>query len=96
MAMTKHEGTVVDAADTAPRQAVSVGGKRVKAIPFASATTVVIRSSDFKQAGNIDHADVEWDFRVNDFTVEVGKEISQEAADFLVENYSDSFKYVGE
>lgn len=95
MAVHKSE-EVFDTADTSPRLGHDLGGKRVKAIPFANATTVVVRSSDFKAAGNIDHADVEWDFRVNDFTVEVGKEISAEAADFLVNSYGDSFQYVGE
>jgi hypothetical protein len=91
-----HKTDVVDSADTSPRQSSSTSGKCVKAIPFGSATTVIVRSSDFQQAGNIVHPDVEWDFRVNDFTVSVGKEISAEAADFLVSKYSDSFQYVGE
>lgn len=86
---------VVDVADTSPRQ-VAKNGKRIKALPFASATTVIVREKDFKEAGNIDHNDVTWDFRINDFTVLVGEDISAEAADFLVKNYADSFQYVGE
>lgn len=88
--------SVVDVADTSPRHVASKSGKRVKAVPFGNATTVIVREEDFKQSGNIDHPDVEWDFRVDDFTVTVGKEISTEAAEFLVKNYSDSFHYVGE
>lgn len=91
-----RKSDVVDVADTSPRVSNAAGGKLLKAVPFGSATTVVVRSSDFKQAGNIDHPDVEWDFRVNDFTVTVGDEISSEAAEFLVKKYSDSFQYVGE
>lgn len=100
MAGIKHHvdaavDTVVDAADTTPRRE-SPKGKRIKAIPFATATTVVVREEDFKTAGNIDHKEVAWDFRVDDFTVAVGNGISAEAADFLVNNYPDSFHYVGE
>jgi hypothetical protein len=87
---------VVDSADVSPRQSSGVAGKRVKAIPFGDATTVIVREEDFRDAGKIDHPDVEWDFRVDDFTVSVGKEISAEAADFLVSKYGDSFQYVGE
>lgn len=86
---------VVDTADTAIRHVVDAG-KKLKAIPFSEATTVVVRQEDFKKNGDIKHDTVTWDFRVNDFTVTVGQEISKEAADFLVKNYSDSFKYVGE
>jgi hypothetical protein len=89
----KSDDVVVDVADVSPRHVVS-NGKKLRALPFANATTVIVRSQDFKQAGNIDHADVEWDFRVDDFTVAVGKGISQEAADFLVNKYPDSFAYV--
>lgn len=90
------EDVVVDVADTTSQLPAQLSGKRVKAIPFANGTTVVVRKEDFAAAGKIDHADVTWDYRIDDFTVEVGKGISQEAADFLVENYSDSFQFVGE
>ncbi len=68
--------------------------KRVLAIPFSGGTTVVVRSSDFKNAGNIEHDSVTWDYRIDDFTVEVGKEINSEAAEFLVSSYPGSFKFV--
>lgn len=79
--------------DSAPAEVTSVG-KRVKAVPFSGGTTVVVRSSDFQKAGNIDHPDVTWDYRVDDFTVEVGKEINAEAANFLVNSYPDSFQFL--
>lgn len=85
---------VVDVADTAPRY-TAPKGKKIKAVPFSNATTVVVRAEDFKSAG-IEHKDVTWDFRLDDFCVVVGDVISKEAADFLVKNYSDSFHYVGE
>lgn len=79
--------------ESAPAEVTS-GGKRVKAVPFSGGTTIVVRSSDFDKAGNIDHPDVTWDYRVDGFTVEVGKGITAEAADFLVNNYPDSFRFV--
>lgn len=87
---------VVDSADSSPRHVSSKSGRRVKAIPFGDATTVIVREEDFRDAGKIDHPDVEWDFRVDNFTVTVGKEISTEASEFLVKNYSSSFQYVEE
>lgn len=66
--------------------------KRVRAIPFSGGTTVVVRSVDFKNAGNIEHDSVTWDYRLGNFTVEVGKEINSEAAEFLVKTYPNSFK----
>lgn len=87
---------VVDAADISPRQVSNTSGKRVKAIPFASGTTVVVREADFKSAGGFDHPEVTWDYRIDDFTVAVGPSLTQEAADFLTSKYPDSFVYVGE
>jgi len=86
---------VVDVADTAPRApAPDTSGVRVEAIPYQNCTTVVIRKVDFA-LGGIDHPDVEWDFRIDNFTVKVGDGISQEAADFLVNGYPEQFKYLG-
>lgn len=86
---------VVDVADTSPRvPPPDTSGVRIQAIPYQNCTTVLIRSSDFG-LGGIEHSDVEWDFRIDDFTVKVGEGISQEAADFLVNGYPDQFKYLG-
>lgn len=93
MSTSKATPEVVDTADTSPRQEAAKGEK-VRAIPFAHGTTVIIRAQDFKTAGNIEHPDVTWDFRVNDFCATVGENISKEAADFLTKNYPDSFQYV--
>ena len=79
--------------DDAPVQPVARGGKRIKAFPFAGGTTVIIRDVDFG-AGNVEHPTVTWDYRIDDFTVEVGKGITEEAANFLVKTYPDSFKFV--
>jgi hypothetical protein len=86
---------VVDTADKSPRHLSDKTKKRVKAIPFQNCTTVVIRESDF-QLGGINHKEVTWDFRVEDFTVAVGDGISKEAADYLTSNFSNDFQYVGE
>ena len=85
---------IVDPIDEAtPRLLPDLSGKRIRAIPYQNCTTVVIRKSDFA-LGGFDQGDVEWDFRVDAFTVKVGDKISQEAADWLVKNYSDQFEYV--
>lgn len=91
-----HASDVVEkVAEDAPvqPQPVARGGKRIKAFPFAGGTTVVIRDVDFG-AGNVEHSTVTWDYRIDDFTVEVGKGITEEAANYLVKNYPDSFKFV--
>jgi hypothetical protein len=87
---------VKDERDVTPR----VGGekptgKRVRAIPYHNATTVRIRPMDFK-LGGIDHPKVEWDFRKDNFTVAVGPELSQEAADYLTENFPTDFEYIND
>ena len=75
---------VVDVADTIPREpAPDTSGVRIQAVPYQNCTTVLIRRGDFA-LGGIDHDDVEWDFRIDNFTVKVGDGISHEAADFLV------------
>lgn len=84
---------VVDTADKSPRHLSDKGKKRVRAIPFQNCTTVVIRESDFK-LGGVNHKEVTWDFRVEDFTVVVGEGISQEAADYLTSNFPDDFQYL--
>ena len=67
--------------------------KRVKATPFSGGTTVIIRNSDFEKFG-VEHAGVTWDYRINDFTVAVGEGITEEAANALVNNLPDSFKFL--
>lgn len=83
-------------ARNAQSEDAAVRVKRVQAIPFSGGTTVVVRSADFKNAGDIDHDSVTWDYRVDDFTVEVGKGINQEAAEFLVKTYPNSFRFIEE
>lgn len=78
--------------ESAPVEA-KPSGKCIKAIPFSGGTTVVIRDIDFK-AGSIDHAAVTWDYRIDDFTVKVGEGITEQAANFLVQSFPDSFKFV--
>jgi hypothetical protein len=87
---------IVDTADNAvPGPAPDLSGKRVRAIPGAGGTTVLVRRQDFKQHG-IDHGDVQFDFRVDRFTLPVGKDkaLSTEAADFLTKNFPQSFEYL--
>ena len=86
--------SVVDTSDVTPRQEVNATGKRIQAVPFSGGTTIVVRSVDFENAG-IEHPDVTWDYRTGDFTVEVGKAITAEAADLLVNKFPDSFRFVG-
>lgn len=87
---------VKDERDVTPR----VGGekpkgKRVRAIPYHNATTVRIRPMDFR-LGGIDHKQVEWDFRKDNFTVPVGDALSEEAADYLTENFPTDFEYIND
>lgn len=67
--------------------------KKIKAIPFSNGTTVVIRAVDFENAG-VEHADVTWDYRIDDFTVTVGDKITSEAANVLVTKFPESFVFV--
>jgi len=83
----------VDAVDTNTDKAEKPVGKRIKAIPFSGGTTVIIRKSDFEKTG-VKHADVTWDYRIDDFTVVVGQGITEEAADALVNSFPDSFTFV--
>jgi hypothetical protein len=60
-----------------------------------STTTVEVRSSDFAENG-ISHSSVTFNNWVDDCSVKVGdgpNEISKEAADFLANNYPNSFEY---
>lgn len=84
------QGDAVDDVVKAPVKAVP---KRVLALPFSGGTTIIIRDIDFAK-GNVEHPTVTWDYRVKDFTVEVGNEITEEAANYLVKNFPDSFKFV--
>jgi hypothetical protein len=92
---SSSKDVVVDTADKTPRHLSAKGQRRVRAITFASGTTVIIRKQDFA-LGGVDHEEVVWDFRVDDFTVAVGEGISAEAADYLTSNFPDSFVYVDE
>jgi hypothetical protein len=87
--------TVEDERDTAPRAAApDTSGKRIRAIPYQGGTEIVVRKEDFAGAG-IDQDTVTWEMFKNNFTVKVGTDISKEAADFLTENYKESFEYMG-
>lgn len=83
----------VEAVDAAPVEEKKSVAKRIQAIPFSGGTTVVIRKSDFEKAG-VEHADVTWDYRIDDFTVVVGQGITEEAANTLANNFPDSFKFL--
>lgn len=92
---------VRDEKDTTPRAApAEVSGKRVRAIPYQNASTVILNTVDFKTAsqGKIsDHPQVVWDFRKDNFTVPVGGEnpvLTEEAAEFLTKNYPTDFEYI--
>lgn len=67
--------------------------KLIKAIPFSGGTTIIVRPEDFKRSG-VDHPQVQWDYRINDFSVVVGEDITEEAANVLVKNFPDSFTFV--
>lgn len=90
---------VTDTADTtmrAPKPDTS--GRRLRAIPYANGTTIKVSRADFKHNG-INHGDVEFDFRVNNFTLPVNpkkgqKGISKEAADFLASEHPQQFEYM--
>jgi hypothetical protein len=87
---------VVDDRDVSPRMAPpKLSGRLVRAYPAMNGTTVEITEANFIAHG-IHHPTVTWDFRINDFTVEIGegKPISEEAAEFLCSNFPDSFKLV--
>lgn len=87
---------VKDERDTTPRvENEKPKGKLVRAIPYMNATTIRIRPMDFKNGG-IDHKQVEWDFRKNNFTVPVGEELSQEAADYLTKSFPTDFEYIND
>lgn len=77
----------------AVESAKPTGVKRIKAIPFSNGTTVIVRAVDFSAAG-VEHPDVKWDYRIDDFTVAVGDGITAEAANVLVSKFPDSFKFV--
>src|SRR5574337_1891381 len=83
---------VVDTADEAVvhEEAPKLTGKRVRAIPAFGGTTIEIRDIDFANGG-IDHPTVIWDFRKNNFTVKVGEELSEEAAEWLTSEHGHQF-----
>lgn len=95
MADSKLSATEVkDEADVSPRiNTTNTGGERVRAIPAKGGTTVIIRALDFANNG-IEHGEVTWDFRKDNFTVEVGSDISKEAADWLTKSFPTSFEYL--
>jgi hypothetical protein len=86
---------VTDEADNAVvhEEPPKLVGKRVRAIPNFGGTTVVIREEDFANNG-IDHPTVEWDFRKDNFTVPVGPQLSEEAAEWLTSEQGHQFVYV--
>lgn len=87
---------VKDERDTSPRAPrASTSGPRLRAIPAKGGTTVLVRRRDFKAHG-VDHGDVKFDFRKDNFSLAVGKDkgISKEAADFLSEQFPESFEYL--
>jgi hypothetical protein len=90
---------VHDERDTSPRLRADTSGKRVRAIPAypGQTTAVVLKASDFA-AHDVDHPQVEFNFRKDDFTLPVGKKggLSEEAADFLTENFPEQFEYMNE
>ena len=86
---------VKDDRDVSPRAGKpKLTGKRVRAIPYKGGTQVLIRASDFEYLG-IKHPAVLWDFRKNKRTVEVGREISAEAAKLLCDKYPTRFEFMG-
>lgn len=89
----KREVDSVEASVEAPVEvAKTVSVKRIKAIPFSGGTTVVVRAVDFANAG-VEHSDVTWDYRIDNFTVAVGDGISAEAANLLVKKFPGSFEF---
>lgn len=87
---------VTDDRDVTPREAeTSQEGEFLKASPARGATTLVIPSSDFYEYGGISHEPVTFDFRNNEMKVPIGTgQLSEEAAEFLVKRYPDTFEYV--
>ena len=85
---------VTDERDTTPRVSTSdTSGKRVRAIPAKGGTLVRVSKADFK-ANGIDNPTVEFSFRKDNFTLPVGKGLSQEAADFLTEEHGHAFEFI--
>lgn len=71
-------------------------GKRVRAIPTHGGTTVKVSSTDFRNNG-VEHEDVVFDFRKDDFTLPVGEEvgqISKKAADVITKLEPGRFEYM--
>lgn len=91
----RDEAAAVEVAPTEQVEAPKPvsGVKRIKAIPFSGGTTVIIRAADFSNVG-VEHPDVTWDYRIDDFTVAIGDGISAEAANVLVNKFPDSFTFV--
>lgn len=103
-ASNSAEGTlatsdVVDAADTSPRgPAPDTSGRRVRAIPYQGGSTVVVNAQDFA-AHNIDNGRVEFDFRIDHFTLPVGTGdsenlLTEAGAAFLTKKYPETFEYM--
>lgn len=99
--LSKTEQAEVRAADTrdiSPRVASDTSGKRVRAIFYGGGTTKEVSKADFRRFG-VDHGPVVFDFRVNSATLPVDppkgrKGLSQEAADFLTENFPAEYEYM--
>lgn len=82
-----------DKLDTTTSVSSDMSGKRIKAIPGLGGTTVIISDKDFA-ANGIAHKTVIFKLRVSKFTLQVGTEISEEAANFLVESRPSSYQFV--
>lgn len=86
---------VKDPRDVSPRVSANLSGRRLRAIPYKGGTTIEVRRADFKRKG-IDHKTVSWDFRKDRATLEVGKDISEEAAEMLTKEFPTSFEYMSD
>lgn len=89
-----------DKRDVSPRgPGPDTSGTRVRYIPYGGGTHAEVRSSDFQREG-LNHQTVNFNFRNNVFTAEVGNgeqgTLSQEAADMLTSKYPTMFEYLDE
>lgn len=96
--VTKPEASVVpsvpDAADNSPRgPEVSLSGKRLRGIPQRGGVKIQVDEADFARHG-IKQGTVVFSYFKDNFTVEVGKDISQDAADFLVKYAPETYEYM--
>lgn len=93
-----HISEVTDTADTSPRAVSNLKGRRLRAIPYAGGTTIVVSQADFR-ANGISHPTVTFDFRKDHFTLPVDPPkgqagVSKEAAEFLATNHPNQFEFM--